>query len=86
MIDACLQNSTFTIKRISCGEEIIPNCVGGRSSPYGTGSDAWLGTRWSGTPAERQAILQDFSEAAAWGAAHNRPLNVGEYGKLAAEN
>jgi endoglucanase len=44
------------------------------------GSDAWLGTKWSGTSAERQAILRDFSEAAAWGAAHDRPLNVGEFG------
>jgi endoglucanase len=44
------------------------------------GSDAWLGTKWSDTPAERQAILQDFSQAASWGAAHNRPLNVGEFG------
>lgn len=43
-------------------------------------SDAWLGTRWSGTLAERQAILREFSEAANWGAAHNRPLNVGEFG------
>jgi endoglucanase len=44
------------------------------------GSDAWLGTKWSGTSAERQAVLQDFSTAVAWGKAHNRPLNVGEFG------
>jgi endoglucanase len=44
------------------------------------GSDAWLGTRWSGTPAERQAIQRDFSTAASWGAAQNLPLNVGEFG------
>jgi endoglucanase len=44
------------------------------------GSDAWLGTKWSGTPTQRQVILQDFAAAAAWGADHNRPLNVGEFG------
>jgi len=44
------------------------------------GSDVWLGTTWAGTPAERQAILQDFSEAAGWGATHNRPMNIGEFG------
>ncbi len=44
------------------------------------GSDAWLGTRWSATPAERQAIQRDFSAAASWGATNNRPLNIGEFG------
>lgn len=44
------------------------------------GSEAWLGTRWTGTLAERQAIQRDFSEAASWGAANNRPLNIGEFG------
>lgn len=45
-----------------------------------SGSDAWFGTTWSGTAAERQAILRDFAVAAGWGVAHNRPLNVGEFG------
>jgi endoglucanase len=44
------------------------------------GSDVWMGRRWSGTPAEQQTIQRDFSEAASWGAANNRPLNVGEFG------
>lgn len=44
------------------------------------GSDAWFGTTWSGTSTERQAVLRDFSIAASWGVAHNRPLNVGEFG------
>jgi endoglucanase len=44
------------------------------------GSDAWLGTRWSATPAQLQAIQREFSEAAAWSAANNRPLNIGEFG------
>ena len=44
------------------------------------GSDAWLGTKWSGTSAEQQAIQRDFSAAASWGVLHNRPLNIGEFG------
>jgi endoglucanase len=44
------------------------------------GSNAWLGTRWSGTAAERQAIQREFSAAAQWGAANNRPLNLSEFG------
>jgi endoglucanase len=44
------------------------------------GSDAWLGTRWTATLAERQAVQRDFSEAAGWGVANNRPLNIGEFG------
>jgi len=44
------------------------------------GSNAWLGTRWTGTAAERQTIQQEFSAAAQWGAANQRPLNLGEFG------
>ena len=44
------------------------------------GSEAWLGTRWLGAPAEQQAVQNDFSAVANWGAARNRPMNVGEFG------
>jgi len=44
------------------------------------GSNAWLGTRWTGTTAERQTIQQEFAAAAQWGAANRRPLNLGEFG------
>lgn len=45
-----------------------------------TGSNAWLGTQWLGTAAERQTIRQEFAAAAQWGAEHQRPLNLGEFG------
>lgn len=45
-----------------------------------TGSDAWLGTTWIGTMDEQQAVLDDLTFAADWGALHNRPLNIGEFG------
>jgi len=44
------------------------------------GSNAWLGTTWTGTPAEQQAVVRDISTAANWGTAHDRPLNLGEFG------
>ncbi len=44
------------------------------------GSNAWLGTRWTGAAAERQVIQQEFATAAQWGAANRRPLNLGEFG------
>jgi endoglucanase len=44
------------------------------------GSDAWLGTRWTGAPAEKQAIHDDFAVAAAWAKTNRRPICVGEFG------
>ncbi|MCG3120940.1 MAG: Endoglucanase H [bacterium] len=44
------------------------------------GSEVWVGTRWTGTTAERQAIQQEFAAAAQWSAANQRPLNLGEFG------
>ena len=40
----------------------------------------WLGTKWSGSPAERQAVARDFDQALAWGVKHRRPLYLGEFG------
>jgi endoglucanase len=44
------------------------------------GSSAWLGTTWTRSDAEQQAIRADFNSVAAWGAAHNRPIFLGEFG------
>lgn len=44
------------------------------------GSNAWLGTTWSGTPAEQQVVMQDFFEAIAWASNNQVPLNLGEFG------
>jgi endoglucanase len=46
-------------------------------------SSKWLGTRWTGTPAEQKAIIDAFDTAAAWAREHHRPLNVGEFGAYA---
>lgn len=44
------------------------------------GSEAWLGTTWTGTPAQKQAIMNDFDQASSWSAKYNRPLLMGEFG------
>lgn len=44
------------------------------------GSDAWLGTRWTNSTSEREAILNDFNSAILWANENNVPLNLGEFG------
>lgn len=44
------------------------------------GADAWLGTTWSGTPAQRQAVIDDLNGAFLWGQQNARPLHLGEFG------
>jgi endoglucanase len=46
-------------------------------------SSKWLGTKWTGTDAEKKAITDPFDLAAAWSKAHHRPINVGEFGAYA---
>ena len=45
-----------------------------------TGSGAWVGTTWTGTTGEQQAITTAFNRAAAWAQQQNRPLYLGEFG------
>jgi endoglucanase len=51
-----------------------------QGAEWADGSDAWLGTTWTGTAAQQQAIRRDFDTAAAWGATHHRPIFLGEFG------
>jgi endoglucanase len=44
------------------------------------GSEAWLGTQWTGSAEEQRVIREDFSAAAEWGRVHNRPVLLGEFG------
>jgi len=43
-------------------------------------SAPWRGTRWTGTPGEREELRKDFERAAAWSHQNHRPLYVGEFG------
>jgi endoglucanase len=51
-----------------------------QGAEWADGSDAWLGTQWSGGAAEEQAVRDEFQSAADWGHAHNRPIFLGEFG------
>lgn len=44
------------------------------------GSDAWLGTKWTGTEEDKNQIVQDFNIILNWMAHHNRPMFIGEFG------
>ena len=50
------------------------------ASWIGPVSQGWLGTKWDATPEQVKAIADSFDKAAAWGAAHHRPLYLGEFG------
>ena len=45
-----------------------------------SGSEPWLGTTWPGTPAQKQAVTDDFDRVAAWAEKNNRPVYLGEFG------
>ena len=45
-------------------------------------SNAWLGTKWKGTDADKKPITRKFDFAAEWSKQHNRPINLGEFGSF----
>ncbi len=45
-----------------------------------SGSDAWLGTTWSGTSAQREAIRNDLNNVSNWAEQADRPIFMGEFG------
>jgi endoglucanase len=50
------------------------------ASWVGGESQKWLGTKWTGTEAERKAITDDLDKAIAWAVRHRRPIYLGEFG------
>lgn len=46
----------------------------------GPQSQAWLGTRWTGSYAEMVELKKDFDSVAAYAKAQQVPVNLGEYG------
>ncbi|MDW8226377.1 MAG: glycoside hydrolase family 5 protein [Anaerolineales bacterium] len=44
------------------------------------GSDAWLGTPWSGTEEEQNEISHHFDMVENWSRTHNVPIYLGEFG------
>ena len=46
-------------------------------------SNEWKGQTWTGTPGQIKALKHDFAKAAEWGAEHNRPIYLGEFGAAA---
>ena len=44
------------------------------------GAQAWLGTTWTGTEAEKKDVTDTFDRVSAWATAHQRPIYLGEFG------
>jgi endoglucanase len=44
------------------------------------GSTSWLGTTWTASVSEINALKKELDAASAWGKAHNRPMYMGEFG------
>jgi endoglucanase len=39
-----------------------------------------MGTKWTGSDANQQAVVKAFDIAAAWAKENDRPINLGEFG------
>ncbi len=46
----------------------------------GAEAKTWLGTKWTGSDAECQAVRRDFDTAILWAVKNHRPLYLGEFG------
>ncbi len=51
-----------------------------QGTEWAEGSDAWVGTKWTGSDAEKKAVTDDFKVVIDWAKLHNRPLYLGEFG------
>jgi endoglucanase len=51
-----------------------------QGADWAEGSDAWMGTKWSGSQAEKDTIRRDFTIAARWSEENSRPIFLGEFG------
>lgn len=51
-----------------------------QGADWAAGSEAWLGTTWKGTSAEKGNITWDFDKVVEWSKANNRPIYLGEFG------
>lgn len=49
-----------------------------------SGSNAWLGTKWLDTEAERETVETEFTYALSWSEANHVPIYVGEFGAYSA--
>ena len=47
---------------------------------WATGSEAWLGTKWTASAAEKQTIRDHFEAAGSWARKHDRPVCLSEFG------
>jgi len=50
------------------------------ASWIGEESKKWLGTTWTASPEQKQAVIRDFDKALTWAEVNKRPIHIGEFG------
>lgn len=48
------------------------------------GSDAWVGTTWTATEEQKNALIEELGRIKNWGEQHDRPIHLGEFGAYSA--
>lgn len=51
-----------------------------QGAEWADGSEAWMGTTWTGSAREKEELIRHLDAAAAWAEKNNRPLFLGEFG------
>jgi endoglucanase len=58
----------------------LPDEFTHQGAPWSSGSDKWLGRKWTGTEEEKRRVARDFDLVANWAKQNNRPIYLGEFG------
>lgn len=51
-----------------------------QGAEWAEGAEAWLGTTWNGSDAEKAAVRSSLEAAATWAETNQRPIYLGEFG------
>jgi endoglucanase len=83
-------NRVYEVKRLQLPEDdhniivtvhyYLPDKFTHQGAPWVSGSEKWLGMKWTGSEAEKQRIVKDFDLVAKWAKENNRPIYLGEFG------
>jgi endoglucanase len=57
-----------------------PMAVTHQGAEWVSGAGAWVGTTWSGTPAQTKKLRDDFDRVQRWAEREKRPVLLGEFG------
>jgi endoglucanase len=73
------ENDRYIIATFHLYEPIKFTMQGEQWFPYGKPME-WIGTKWTGTPAEQKAITANMDVVSKWATDNKRPVFMGEFG------